>query len=115
MKTLHTTRSVSDKDKQMLLALKDVILAHDPEAEVILYGSTARGTRETDSDYDVLVITSRELTADEEEALDSGVYDLQLESGAILSVITYPRQHWLDPRMKGSPYRANVIGEGIAL
>ena len=115
MKTLRTATAVTDRDRQMLLSLKAVILAHDPEAEVILYGSTARGARQPDSDYDVLVITSRELSSSEARRLDGAVYSVELEMGIVLSLMLYSREQWFDPRMKGSPYRTNVIGEGITL
>jgi uncharacterized protein len=44
--------------KEFLEEIKGVVLSFDDKAEVILYGSRARGDYREDSDWDVLIRTS---------------------------------------------------------
>jgi len=115
MRKLSRAKVISDQEKDMLLALKHIIARYDSHAEIVLYGSAARGQRQPDSDYDLLVITSRKLTSHEERDLDRAVYELQLERGVVLSVMVYASEQWQNPILQASPYRKNVIKEGIVL
>ena len=115
MRRLNRVRVVNEIEKGMLLDLKDIIAHYDSQAEIVLYGSAARGQRRPDSDYDVVVITDRKLSPQEERDLDRDVYGLQLERGAVLSVMVYAKEQWMNPVFQASPYKRNVIREGIIL
>ncbi|MHB9036613.1 MAG: nucleotidyltransferase domain-containing protein [Armatimonadota bacterium] len=115
MRNLEKARVVSVIEKRMLFDLKDIVARYDSQAEIVLYGSTARGRRQPDSDYDLVVITSRKLSSHEERNLDRDVYGLQLEKGVVLSVIVYAKEQWQDPVLQVSPYRKNVMKEGIVV
>lgn len=115
MRNLKRVRVISDIEKIMLLDLKKLVAQYDSRAEVVLYGSAARGQRQSDSDYDLVVITSRSLSSREERNLDRAVYDLQLERGVVLSVMVYANDQWQSPALMGSPYRKNVMKEGIVV
>ena len=54
--------------------IKDVILAHLPDARVVLFGSRARGTEDRQSDYDLLVITARNFTQKERLSWSSSMH-----------------------------------------
>ncbi len=64
-----------------------------------LYGSTARGERQPDSDYDLLVLTKRKLSHQEERMLHDAVYDVELRNDAVLSLVIYAREEWDHPRL----------------
>lgn len=113
MRKLNRTRIISDSDKQLLLELKEIITGLVPDVELLLYGSAARGARLPDSDYDVLLLTSARLSEPEQRKLDEAVYDLQLTKEIVLSVIVYTREQWQSPIIQASPYRRNVMNEGI--
>ena len=115
MQDLNAAATVSESDKNLLLELKRVVTKLVPDARLVVYGSVARGTRQPDSDYDVLVLTGRRLQTDEYRRLDRAIYDLQLEREAILSVMVWSRAEWRNPILKSSPYRKNVMREGIAI
>lgn len=115
MRRLSNVKRISEQDRQFLAKLKEVVISQLPDARVALYGSAARGTAKPDSDYDVLVLTRHKLTSAEERKLDRAVYDLQLESEVVLSVIIYRDEQWRSPAFRPSPYRNNVIREGIIL
>lgn len=115
MRRLARTRIISESDKQLMLEVKDVVTKLVPDAEVVLYGSAARGTRQSDSDYDILVLTERKLSTGEYEVLDAAVYDVELAREAVLSLIVYSQEEWTSPMLRPSPYRKNVMKEGIVV
>ena len=55
-------------DKAMMQRIKQNVLEVDPQAEVWLYGSRARGTANEESDWDVLVLTPQETVTTAEES-----------------------------------------------
>jgi len=74
----------------ILHRIKAGILKVDPGAEVLLYGSRARGDNRKDSDWDILVITPKEkITYEYESDLRDPIYDIELEIGQIISVLVY--------------------------
>ena len=113
MRRLDRVRILSEADKQLLRDLKSVILRFVPDATVILYGSVALGKQGPESDYDVLALSGRKLSSKEEAAMDSAVYDLQLDRGAVLSVMLVSEDEWQSPVLSQSFYHDNVTREGI--
>ena len=65
--------------KEFLQKIKDTVLAFDSEAQVILYGSRARGDYKPDSDWDFLVLTNKKPEAHFKRALRGSLYDIELE------------------------------------
>lgn len=95
--------------------IRKAVRQGDPNAEVWLFGSRARGDHRPDSDWDVLVLVDNERVTDAmENRLRDGLYDLELEGGQPISLFIYPRSLW-NGRMAMSPLRENVLGEGIRL
>lgn len=115
MRSLKRVRKISEFDRQLLLDLKSIVESHVPDAEVILYGSAARGTRQPDSDYDVLVLSRERLSTAEERALESAIYDLMLDRDVVVSTIVYAQEEWTCPVLQASPYSKNVLKDGILL
>ena len=113
MRRLGSAKRVSERDKQLMAELKDVVARQVPGASLILYGSAARGKRAPDSDYDVVILTGRRLSSAEERLLDRAIYDLQVERGVVLSAAVYSEEEWRRPLLRASPYWKNVAREGI--
>ncbi len=101
--------------KEIIYRIKSGIRDKDPEAEVFLYGSRARGDNRPDSDWDILVITPRDkITYDYESELRDPIFDIELETGQIISLIVYSKSDWTN-RMAFSPLYSNVKKEGIKI
>ena len=49
----------SNNSDLILEKVKEIVHATDPEAEVILFGSRARGDAMEDSDWDILILTPK--------------------------------------------------------
>jgi len=101
--------------QEMLTRIKLGIVGKDPKAEIYLYGSRARGDNRPDSDWDILVITPKnKVTFDYESELRDPIYDLELESGEIISLIVYSKLDWTN-KMTYSPLFSNIVKEGIKI
>jgi predicted nucleotidyltransferase len=88
-----------------------------PGAEVILFGSEARGEAREDSDIDVLVLLDKEeLTFDDRHLVINVLYDLQahLNFSIDINPVIRTRKEWYHPPFK-TPFYINVMNDGIKL
>jgi len=115
MKTLEEAQSIAAGNKELLCNVKHVILRLLPTADVVLYGSVARGVQEQDSDYDVLVLTDRPLSKDLERAVERAILGLELDRGIVVSTIYYTREEWDTPVVRVSPFHAEVERDAVLL
>ena len=115
MTTVLESTAVSPADKQLLLEIKTAILALLPTATVILYGSAARGMRQPDSDYDLLVLTDASLTADEQAVVDRKLLNIELETGAIICAIYKTKKDCDSPRLQRLPFHLEVDRDAVVL
>ncbi|NLB49012.1 MAG: nucleotidyltransferase domain-containing protein, partial [Erysipelotrichia bacterium] len=76
--------------------------------------SRARGDARNDSDWDILVLTDYPITYQVESKFRDNLYDLELETGEILSVFIYSKADW-NTKHHISPYFHNVSSQGIQL
>ncbi|MCB0528729.1 MAG: nucleotidyltransferase domain-containing protein [Saprospiraceae bacterium] len=76
--------------------VKQEVKKIDPKAEVILFGSRARGDSRNDSDWDFLILLERPLTQDLKFLILDSLYDLELEYNSVISPIIHSRKEWED-------------------
>ncbi len=86
----------------------------EPDAEVILFGSRARGSARPDSDWDVLILLDGKVALFREQLLFSLLSDIELATEEIFSVLIYEENYW-QRVLKNSPLYQNVDREGVAL
>lgn len=101
-------------DADLLQRCKRAIRAVVPDADVILYGSRARGDAAVDSDYDILVLVDRPADVVVHEQLISSVSPLE-ESGAVLTLTVHNRDLWKSKLYRAMPFHENVDREGVVL
>ena len=95
--------------------IKKTIHDKDPLADAFLFGSRARGDNRSDSDWDILILVdSSKVTNDIEDNFRDGLYDIELDSGQIISTFIYPKNLW-ESSLKYSPLYKKVKNEGIRL
>ena len=86
-----------------------------PSATAILYGSEARGDAHPDSDIDLLVLVDKDkLSYADKDSIIASFYDIELETGVIISTLIMPRKEW-ENRPFLTPFQYNVNKEGIIL
>jgi len=97
----------------LLNAVKDTVWRFDKDAEVLLFGSRARGDAAPGSDWDLLVLLEKALTWEEREPILDGLYDLELEAGVVLVPIVMSKQDWASPGRRNTPFHQQVTREGV--
>ncbi len=102
-------------DVELLQRCKRAVRQVVPDADVILYGSRARGDADKDSDYDILIIVNGQVDMVLKEKILSNVYPLELETSAVLTLFTYNKQEWDSPLYRAMPLHKNVDREGVVL
>lgn len=87
----------------------------DPSAEAYLFGSRARGDYKKDSDWDILILINEDrVTNDIEDKFRNELYDIELDSGQVISAFIYPKGYW-NSTLTFSTLHKNVTREGIKL
>ena len=103
-----------DKRLQIISLIRDTIRASEPTAQIILYGSRARGDARETSDWDVLAIVDKpRLSLKDRSNIQYPVWDKGLELGQEINVFPYTRRQWEQTPL--SLFKYNVMKEGIAL
>lgn len=102
-------------DEKITKGIRDTVKNADSSAQVILYGSRARGTAGIDSDWDILVLVNKSIVnSKDEQYFRHKLFDLELETGQAISTFVYSFDDW-NSRMKVTPLYQNVKREGIYL
>ena len=94
--------------------IREYVNSVDSKAEVILYGSRARGDERADSDWDILILTDYPANLEVERKFRNELYDLELETGESFSVFVYSKHDW-QTKQRITPYYQSVTAEGINL
>ena len=82
--------------------------------QIVLYGSTARGTSQPESDIDIALFVNQRLTRRQEDLLSGLIVDLNLKYNKVFSVVDIDQQTYLKWRHV-APFYQNVDREGIVL
>jgi len=101
--------------KNILLKIKALVYLTEPTATVILYGSQARGTSNKQSDIDILILVDNDkITYSDEQRIKYPIYDLEFETGKIISPVIISRNDW-ETRHKITPFYKSIQKEGVTL
>ena len=105
---------MSRKEKILQKIIK-VINKNAPDSEVYLYGSQARGNAKKVSDWDLLILLNRpSISFDLETKFMNEFYDLELETGEIISPLIYSKSDW-NQNYSTTPLFENIKNEGVKL
>jgi len=99
----------------ILYKIKSTIENAEPRATVILYGSYARGEQNKHSDIDLIILVDRDiLTRNEAKNIKYSLYDIEFETGTIISPLVLTKKDW-ESKHRITPFYEKVTNEGQVL
>ncbi|MEM6697517.1 MAG: nucleotidyltransferase domain-containing protein [Bacteroidota bacterium] len=73
--------------KQIPILVKQTVNSLDAHANVILFGSRARGDFNTESDWDFLILSPQEMTIQYRDSIRNSLYSIELEHDEVISSV----------------------------
>jgi len=101
--------------EQLLGHIKQAVREVEPEAEIILYGSRSRRDAPLESDWDLLILVDGPLSDERTDRIRHGLYEVEWESGEVISSIVRNREEWNSGDYQAMPFHQRVQQEGIRL
>src|SRR3990172_5603360 len=106
---------MSPLDNKIKDKIKETIMSLDPEAEVYIYGSRARGDASIESDWDVMVIMPRPVTPQLKRSIRHALYEIEWDNECVISSIIHSRDEWDNRLMRTTPFYRNVTREAVRI
>ena len=103
------------KREALLEHVKQTIHELEPDADIILYGSRARGDAHPESDWDFLILLDGVVDDERTDAIRHRLYDIEWECGEVLSAMVRSRQEWHTPLYQVMPFAQVVREQGMLL
>jgi predicted nucleotidyltransferase len=101
-----------DREK-VLQSVKKAVHQVDDKAEIILFGSRARGDFNKESDWDFLILTEKQEDYKLQEKIFEKMFDAELETNEIFGTIVHNKKDW--EKYEITPLYQFIKNEGIRL
>ncbi len=101
-------------DEQFLQEVKRYVHEIDPQAEVWLFGSRARGDAREDSDWDFLVLTEKPVNQLLKNRLRELFFEVELDNNKVIGSIIHSKQEWEDNH-KVTPLYRNIKRDAMVV
>ncbi len=95
--------------------VKEAILEIETNAEILLYGSRARGDSIEQSDWDFLILLDGNVDDQRTDKIRHRLYELEWEFGEVISSIIRNKEEWNSMPFKSMPIHHEIEREGIRL
>jgi predicted nucleotidyltransferase len=101
--------------KDLLKQVKIAVQEIEPEAEILLYGSRARGDSTDQSDWDFLILVDGKVDDNRTDRIRHRLYEVEWETGEVISSIIRNKKEWKSSAYRSMPIYRVIEREGIAL
>lgn len=108
-------RAAARASEELLDRVRRTIEEAEPAAQVVLFGSRARGDAGPDSDWDLLILLDGPVSPERAAAIRQRLSDLGRENGVFLSAVIHSQADWQSARLRALPLHENVTREGRLL
>ena len=103
----------SPRQSEALAEIKRRLLARFDIRTFILYGSTARGHADDESDIDLLIVTSHPLTRFERHEITNVVFEVNLHYDTNFSTLVVDARTWETGIISVLPLHDEIMTDGI--
>ncbi len=105
--------NLKDNENAALQELKRRLLGRFPDAELIIYGSKARGDYDKDSDIDLLILVDKQVNTALEDEIINLAYDVELLHDVVFGLLIESKKIWNSEISRAMPIHWNVDREGV--
>jgi predicted nucleotidyltransferase len=98
---------------QLTYKVKRSIKNIDPKASIYLFGSKATGDDSISSDWDFLILTSKDATEKIKKEIRASLIYAELESEQVISTLIYSKSTW--DKYKYTLLYRNIKRDGIEI
>ncbi len=95
--------------------LENAIQEIEADAEILLYGSRARGDSIDQSDWDFLILLDGMVDDNRTDRIRHRLYEVEWETGEVISSIIRNKKEWNSRPYRSMPIHKVIEREGIAL
>lgn len=114
MKSIEQIK-LKENESKALFELKERLLQRFSDAEIIIYGSKARGDNEEFSDIDLLILVESQINRKLKEEITEITYDMELKYDVVFGIIVENRDFWKSPLANSMPLHWNIDRDGVHL
>ena len=104
-----------EESKEILKTIKITARYYFPEAEVMLFGSRARGKASSESDYDILIITHQTLTPKQKLPFKSKIRKALLKKEIRSDILIQSKKEIQTKKKLPGHIIRNILNEGVSL
>ena len=97
----------------LLARVKQAVHEIEPEADILLYGSRARGDAHVESDWDFLILLDGVVDDARTDAIRHRLYDIEWDCGEVLCAMVRSRQEWDSSLHQVTPFAKILREQGI--
>ena len=99
--------------QKVLQLVKNAVHEVDDKAEIILFGSRARGDYHDESDWDFLILTEKKEELKLKKEIREKLFNAELESSEIFGTIVHNKKEW--EKYEVTPLYKFIQKEGIKI
>ena len=104
---------ITKRQSDALAQIKSRIMADFVVVDFVLYGSTARGEADEESDVDIMIVLSEPISRFKRHEITDIVFDANLQFGTNFSTLVVDQESWDVGMMSVLPLRDEIIRDGI--
>jgi len=99
--------------KKILNEIIKAVATVDPQAEVYLFGSRARGDYRKDSDWDIFILTPNDINEKDKDKYYDILNDVEIENDMAIGCVVRSKANW--EKFQAIPLYQNIRNEGVRL
>lgn len=100
-------------DDQLLHAVKEAVHSFEPDAEIILFGSRARGDVRPESDWDFLLLLTGSVDDTRKDRIRHALYEVEWERETVISALIISASEWTAAPYRSAPIFKRIAEEGV--